>query len=221
MNYFDLSKIEISQILEDNYKTILSEYENFNFNYFDFLNFLKIDNNFQKWKNLYEFSLKIDQEQNKVFLGTTVKSQQKKCNHYELSVNKKVIWEGIILATRKNFWKFNKLNLTKAGKKFFPKTCSLLKEYGEVLTISIARFPSNKIIPPHRGNKDIIRIHYGLDVPRGDIGFYVKGEKKEWINGKCFAFNDFFEHGGWNNTEKDRIILIVDLDRKLVINKNN
>jgi len=220
MSYFDLSKLKISEILEDNYKTILEEYKNFNFDYTDFFSCLKIDKNFQRWKGLYESSLKIDEKYSNVFLGSSVESQQKKCNHYELEVNQQVIWEGVILSTKKNFLWFEYLSLTAAGKKFFPKTVSLLKKCKEVTTISIARFPSKQIIPPHKGNKNIIRIHFGLDVPEGDIGFYVKGVKRKWVNGKCFAFNDFFEHGGWNNTEKDRIILIVDLDRKLTINKN-
>ena len=95
---------------------------------------------------------------------------------------------------------------------------SLLKSYKEVITVSIARFPSNRIIPIHKGNRELVRIHYGIDVPDGDIAFTVKGEEKKWENGKVFAFNDFYEHGGWNNTNSDRIILIVDLDRKMILN---
>ena len=82
----------------------------------------------------------------------------------------------------------------------------------------MARFPSNRIIPTHKGNRELIRVHYGIKIPDGDISFKVKSEEKKWENGKAFAFNDFYEHGGWNNTEEDRIILIVDLDRKMILN---
>ena len=110
------------------------------------------------------------------------------------------------------------LNQTYVGRKYFSNTLSLFKNYKEVITVSIARFPSNRIIPIHKGNRELVRIHYGIKVPDGDIAFTVKGEEKKWENGKVFAFNDFYEHGGWNNTDYDRIILIVDLDRKMILN---
>jgi hypothetical protein len=217
MSYYDLSKIRISKILEDNYEQILKEYQNFSYDYRDRLGFLKIDRIFKQWKGLYEFSLKVDKKQKNVFLNSYVKSNKKNFGHYELKVNDKVIWDGIILAKRKSI--FNNLWYTFVGRKFFSKTLSLLNSYNEVLTVSIAKFPAQRLIPLHKGNKEIIRVHYGIKIPDGDIGFCVKGEKKRWENGKCFAFNDFFEHNGWNNTEEDRIILIVDLDRKIVLNK--
>ena len=113
---------------------------------------------------------------------------------------------------------FKKFNQTYIGRKYFSNTLSLFKNCEEVITVSIARFPSRRIIPIHKGNRDIVRLHYGVEIPDGDITFTVKGEEKKWENGKCFAFNDFYEHGGWNNTDYDRIILIVDLDRKMILN---
>ena len=95
----------------------------------------------------------------------------------------------------------------------------MFKNCKEVITVSIARFPSDRIIPIHKGNPELVRMHYGVKIPDGDIGFAVKGEEKKWENGKCFAFNDFYEHGGWNNTNSDRIILIIDLDRKMILNR--
>ena len=52
-----------------------------------------------------------------------------------------------------------------------------------------------------------------------NLEFWKKRIFEKWENGKCFAFNDFYEHGGWNNTDYDRIILIVDLDRKMILNR--
>ena len=81
------------------------------------------------------------------------------------------------------------------------------------MSIMVAKFPSGRSIPLHRGDRKIRRIHLGLDVPKGDIFFQVRGEKKKWEVGKCLAFNDFYEHTAWNNTDKDRINLIVDIKR--------
>ena len=212
--YFDKSKLRTASELESNYDIIVKDYNNFNYTYQDRLGKFKIDTLFKKWRGLYEFSLQADKKN--VFLGSTVKSRKKNFGYYELEVDNKVIWDGIILATKANL--FKKLNRTYVGRKYFSNTLSLLKNFKEVITISIARFPSNRIIPIHKGNRELVRIHYGIDVPDGDIAFTVKGEEKKWENGKAFAFNDFYEHGGWNNTNSDRIILIVDLDRKMILN---
>ena len=212
--YFDKSKLRAASKLESNYDIIVKDYNNFNYTFQDRLGKFKIDTLFKKWRGLYEFSLQADKKN--VFLGSTVKSRKKNFGHYELEVDNKVIWDGIILATKVNL--FKKFNRTYVGRKYFSNTLSLFENFKEVITVSIARFPSNRIIPIHKGNRELVRIHYGIDVPDGDIAFTVKGEEKKWENGKAFAFNDFYEHGGWNNTEYDRIILIVDLDRKMILN---
>ena len=212
--YFDKSKLRIASKLESNYDIIVKDYNNFNYTYQDRLGKFKIDTLFKKWRGLYEFSLQVDKKN--VFLGSTVKSRKKNYGYYELEVDDKIIWDGIILATKTNL--FKKFNRTYVGRKYFSNTLSLFKNFKEVITVSIARVPSNRIIPIHKGNRELVRIHYGIDVPDGDIAFTVKGEEKKWENGKAFAFNDFYEHGGWNNTNSDRIILIVDLDRKMILN---
>ena len=212
--YFDKSKLRTASELESNYDIIVKDYNNFNYTYQDRLGKFKIDTLFKKWRGLYEFSLQADKKN--VFLGSTVKSRKKNYGYYELEVDDKIIWDGIILATKANI--FNKFNQTYIGRKYFSNTLSLFRACKEVITVSIARFPSNRIIPIHKGNRELVRIHYGIDVPDGDIAFTVKGEEKKWENGKAFAFNDFYEHGGWNNTNSDRIILIVDLDRKMILN---
>ena len=212
--YFDKSKLRTASELESNYDIIVKDYNNFNYTYQDRLGKFKIDTLFKKWRGLYEFSLQADKKN--VFLGSTVKSRKKNFGYYELEVDNKIIWDGIILATKANL--FKKFNQTYVGRKYFSNTLSLFKNFKEVITVSIARFPSNRIIPIHKGNRELVRIHYGIDVPDGDITFTVKGEEKKWENGKAFAFNDFYEHGGWNNTNSDRIILIVDLDRKMILN---
>ena len=212
--YFDKSKLRTASELESNYDIIVKDYNNFNYTYQDRLGKFKIDTLFKKWRGLYEFSLQVDKKN--VFLGSTVKSRKKNFGYYELEVDNKIIWDGIILATKANL--FKKFNQTYVGRKYFSNTLSLFKNFKEVITVSISRFPSNRIIPIHKGNRELVRIHYGIDVPDGDIAFTVKGEEKKWENGKAFAFNDFYEHGGWNNTNSDRIILIVDLDRKMILN---
>ena len=112
--YFDKSKLRIASDLESNYDIIVKDYNNFNYQYQDRLGRFKIDTLFNKWKGLYEFSLQADKKN--VFLGSTVKSRKKNFGHYELEVDNKVIWDGIILATKANI--FNKFNWTYIGRKY-------------------------------------------------------------------------------------------------------
>jgi len=214
MNYFNKSKLRIVPQLENNYDKILDDFNNFDYNYKDKLSILKIDNIFNKWKQLCKFGLQVDKKQ-KMLWNYPVELRKKNFGHYELEVDKKIIWDGIVLATKANL--FKRFNYTYVGRKYFSETLSLFNNYKEVITVSMARFPANRIIPTHKGNRELIRIHYGIKIPEGDISFKVKNEEKKWENGKAFAFNDLYEHGGWNNTEQDRIILIVDLDRKMIL----
>ena len=101
--YFDKSKLRTASELESNYDIIVKDYNNFNYTYQDRLGKFKIDTLFKKWRGLYEFSLQADKKN--VFLGSTVKSRKKNFGHYELEVDNKVIWDGIILATKANILK--------------------------------------------------------------------------------------------------------------------
>ena len=120
--YFDKSKIRIASKLESKYDVVIKDYNNFNYNYQDRLGKIKIDTLFKKWRAGYEFSLQADKKN--VFLGSIVKSRKKNFGHYELEVDNKVIWDGIILATKTNL--FKKFNRTYIGQKYFSDTLSCL-----------------------------------------------------------------------------------------------
>jgi len=210
VSFLNNMNLSVCKTLENNYHHILDEYLNFNFkSNVNLLNFFSFDQNYQIWKGIYEISknrAKIDETWIKL-------NPYKKCHSwYGVKLNDKKIWETLII--------LNNSQVTKLGEKFFPKTSSILNQHKEITSISVAKFPSHSYIPPHRGDKNIIRIHLGLIVPDGDIMFCVKGECKKWSNGKSLAFNDFYEHQAWNNTEEDRINLIVDVNRKFILNES-
>ena len=66
-------------------------------------------------------------------------------------------------------------------------------------------------IPPHIGvtNTRAI-IHLPLIVPKG-CWFRVGGERREWVEGEAFAFDDTIEHEAENPTSERRIVLIFDV----------
>jgi aspartyl/asparaginyl beta-hydroxylase (cupin superfamily) len=71
-------------------------------------------------------------------------------------------------------------------------------------------------IPPHRGPyAGILRYHFGVIIPLGDLGMHVNGELCRWTEGKSLIFDDSFEHEAWNRTSFTRVILFVDFERPL------
>lgn len=66
-------------------------------------------------------------------------------------------------------------------------------------------------IQAHRGPTNMrIRCHLGLEIPK-DCGIRVCNENKSWQEGKCLIFDDSLDHEVWNDSNKKRIVLIVDL----------
>ena len=236
MSYLDTSRYEVCKILEDNYLTILDEFNKFNF--VDEVN-NDYDENAVFWTKGHEASLKMLRSKdtpvskyvenldrmNEWLENDDFGIYKKSHSWYGMYMNKKSIWESVLLATKIFYPKYasfhkrnkeeikNNLKLTPICTKFFNKTIKFLENRSEVISIQIAKLPAGRSLPLHRGDRKIRRIHLGLDVPEGDIKFCVKGEERKWENGKCLGFNDFFEHTAWNNTDKDRINLILDIKR--------
>tara|TARA_B100001996_G_scaffold169323_1_gene129098 strand:+ start:766 stop:1434 length:669 start_codon:yes stop_codon:yes gene_type:complete len=217
--FLDTSNYEICRVLEDNYLNILDEYHKFNFQ--DDVNILQrifYDENYKFWKYGYEASLEMAKMKDDGVDYDTANFGVYKKSHswYGMHVNDLSIWEFVLLGakvSKNRFGPLEKMKPTPICKKFFNNTFNLLNRYSEVISVIVAKFPPGRTIPLHRGDRKIRRFHLGLVVPEGDIAFQVRGEKKKWEEGKCLGFNDFYEHTAWNNTDEDRINLIVDVKR--------
>jgi len=73
-------------------------------------------------------------------------------------------------------------------------------------------------IPPHRGvTKGVIRCHLALIVPTPPAQCVIRvGDRIcQWEEGKCLLFDDTFEHEVWNNTDQERVVLFLDIERPL------
>jgi Aspartyl/Asparaginyl beta-hydroxylase/Domain of unknown function (DUF6817) len=78
--------------------------------------------------------------------------------------------------------------------------------------IYVSRMRAHTQIDAHRGPTNLrVRCHLGIDVPEGDCAIRVGGDTRGWTEGRCLVFDDYFEHEAWNHTDKDRLVLIVDL----------
>ena len=60
----------------------------------------------------------------------------------------------------------------------------------------------------------VLRCHIALDIPTtGDCGLNVEGEIKLHKTGEVIVFDDSKPHFAFNHSDRDRIVLIVDIVR--------
>lgn len=98
----------------------------------------------------------------------------------------------------------------------FPKTMEVLNKIEGVSTIYFSFLSPHSDIQSHNGDTDAFyRIHLGVNVPDTypTCGMKVGGQPLSWENGKCFAFNDIYFHSSWNHSERERVVLIIDVIR--------
>jgi aspartyl/asparaginyl beta-hydroxylase (cupin superfamily) len=80
-------------------------------------------------------------------------------------------------------------------------------------TIVFSLLKAGARIAPHNGmfNTRLV-CHLPLIVPDG-CRFRVGNEVREWEEGKLLIFDDTIEHEAWNDSDKDRVVLIFDVWR--------
>ena len=102
--------------------------------------------------------------------------------------------------------------------KKFPKTVELLKKVPGLRTAIFSRLGPNTRLQPHHGwaslANEVLRSHMGIVVPAsGKSGVEVEGEFKQVQPGEWLTFDDSKSHIGVNDTQEDRIVLLVDINR--------
>lgn len=100
--------------------------------------------------------------------------------------------------------------------KYFPKTTKFLNSIPDIVSASFNLIEPHSRILPHCGDTNgIYRCHLGLIIPAGlpECGFRVENEKREWKEGEWLIFIDAKNHEAWNNTDKNRFILLIDIIR--------
>lgn len=101
----------------------------------------------------------------------------------------------------------------------FPQTAAAIRRaplpaiYGWGPTIVFSLLEAGAHIPAHTGmfNTRLI-CHLPLIVPPG-CRFRVGSETREWEEGRLLIFDDTIEHEAWNDGSEDRLVLIFDIWR--------
>lgn len=99
-----------------------------------------------------------------------------------------------------------------------PETARLLDAVPGLETAFFSILAPRKRIPPHRGVfKGIINYHLGLIVPRRRDACWIRvgNEVLQWEEGKSAVFDDTNEHEVWNDTDEERVVLMIQFRRPL------
>lgn len=102
-----------------------------------------------------------------------------------------------------------------------PNICNFLKQIKGLKLATLSKMSPKMKLTPHKGwgnhSNHVIRCHYGLTVPDGcyiavsrenDIDEIQYHKKFRWT-----IFDDSYAHYAENTSGKDRIVLIIDIDR--------
>lgn len=98
-----------------------------------------------------------------------------------------------------------------------PLTSALLKRIPGLVTAFFSVLAPGKHIPQHRGvYRGLVRIHLGLKVPKGEgCRMVIDGHRVTWQEGRAFVFDDCYQHEVWNDTDEERVVLLLDVLRPL------
>lgn len=94
----------------------------------------------------------------------------------------------------------------------------ILKHSALIFSAGFSILEPGTIIKPHVGyTSEVLRVHLGIQVPLGDCALKVNGITSNWQEGEILIFDDTLEHEAWNKTESSRIILLIDVYKKLIL----
>lgn len=104
-----------------------------------------------------------------------------------------------------------------------PYTVNILDNIPGLVNAGFSILKPQTYIKPHIGYSDkVYRYHLGIDVPQSkkyECGLIIYNNDVpnlnedfiKWEEGKAFSFNDRIRHSGHNYTNKDRVILLLDV----------
>jgi len=100
--------------------------------------------------------------------------------------------------------------------KLCPKINLLLRNVPELINASLSRLSAKTSLEPHQGwanlSNYILRCHLGIIIPGNSYIYCDKEKRKQEIN-KWIIFDDSKLHWADNNSNSDRIVLILDIKR--------
>ncbi len=99
-----------------------------------------------------------------------------------------------------------------------PKTSAVLERIPGLKTALFSILAPGAVIPRHRGvTKALVVCHLGLQVPQNlrACRLWVNGKILNWAEGKSFVFDDTYPHDVRNDTNEERVVLLLQVERPL------
>jgi beta-hydroxylase len=94
-----------------------------------------------------------------------------------------------------------------------PSTAQAVASIPRLTTAGFSIMRGGTRIRPHVGySGTVLRCHLGLIVPPG-CALQVGDETRHWEEGKCLVFDDTVLHSAWNESQANRVILLMDFVR--------
>lgn len=103
----------------------------------------------------------------------------------------------------------------KSAEQLCPKTLALLNQLPQVKGAMFAMLPPGARLGAHRDPyAGSLRYHLGLVTPNSDDCYIdVDGQRYSWRDGEVVMFDETYIHSAENKTDKNRIILFLDIKR--------
>lgn len=99
-----------------------------------------------------------------------------------------------------------------------PRTAALVDRIPGLITAMFSVHEPGTHLPRHRGvTKGMITCHLGLIIPDDPerCRIAVEDQVYSWAPGRFFIFDDTYKHEVWNETDEDRVILLIHVRRPL------
>jgi beta-hydroxylase len=99
-----------------------------------------------------------------------------------------------------------------------PETARLLGRIPGLTSAFFSVLAPGSRVPPHVGiTKGLLRCHLGLKVPRQAerCTMTVGGERFHWQEGRAVVFDDTRRHEVRNDTDEERVVLLLDFERPM------
>ena len=109
--------------------------------------------------------------------------------------------------------------------KFIPIIYKFVKSLNNVRTALISKMGKNVKLDNHQGWKcisnHVLRCHFPILVEQNKSGVIVSNHKKYHVLGDYILFDDSLIHCGFNESDDERYILIVDFKRPSTVDKGS
>lgn len=99
-----------------------------------------------------------------------------------------------------------------------PETARIVGRIPGLLSAFYSVMLAGAHVPRHTGpTKAILTAHLGLIIPRKRERCHMQIGEQDliWEEGRAFVFDDMYPHEVWNDTDEDRIILLLHIKRPL------